>query len=115
LKKFSRYNKSGKKGGSFGGSKALKKTPISVAEEYRVNIEDVSRKGNAGIAKIGGFVIFVNDTKPGDKVTIKITKVAEGYATANVMNRIMGNEKEVANEDKAESSYSITNDHDGQM
>jgi predicted RNA-binding protein with TRAM domain len=115
LKKFSRYNKSGKKGGSFGGSKALKKTPISVAEEYRVNIEDVSRKGNAGIAKIGGFVIFVNDTKPGDKVTIKITKVAEGYATAKVMNRIMGNEKEVANEDKAESSYSIANGNDGQM
>lgn len=115
MKKFSRYNKSGKKGGSFGGSKALKKTPISVAEEYRVNIEDVSRKGNAGVAKIGGFVIFVNDTKPGDKVTIKITKVAEGYATAKVMNRIMGNENEVANEDKAASSYSIANEHDGQM
>ena len=115
MKKFSHYNKSGKKGGSFGGSKALKKTPISVAEEYSVNIEDVSRKGNVGIAKIGGFVIFVEDTKPGDKVTIKITKVAEGYATAKVMNRIRGNENEVANEDKAESSYSSANDHDGKM
>jgi TRAM domain-containing protein len=65
LKKSSRYDRGGKKGGSFGGSKALKKTPISVAEEYRVNIEDVSRKGNAGIAKIDGFVIFVNDTEAG--------------------------------------------------
>jgi predicted RNA-binding protein with TRAM domain len=115
LKKFSRYNKSRKKGGSFGGSKALKKTPISVAEEYRVDIEDVSRKGNAGIAKIGGFVIFVDNTKPGDKVTIKITKVAEGYATAKVMNRMMSNEKEEAHEDKAESSYSSANEHGGQM
>lgn len=115
MKKFSRYNRSGKKGGSFGGSKALKKTPISVAEEYRVEIEDVSRKGNAGIAKIGGFVIFVNDTKPGDKVTIKITKVADGYATAKVMNRMMSNEKEVANEDKAESTYSSANEHGGQI
>lgn len=115
MKKFSRYNKSVKKGGSFGGSKALKKTPISVAEEYMVNIEEVSRKGNAGIAKIGGFVIFVDDTKPGDKVKIKITKVAEGYATAKVMNRTMGNEKEVANEDKVESSHSIANEHDGQI
>lgn len=54
-----------------------KKTPVSVAEEYRVIIEDVSRKGNAGISKIGGFIISVNDTKPGDKVTIRITKVAD--------------------------------------
>jgi predicted RNA-binding protein with TRAM domain len=115
LKKFSRYNRGGKKGGSFGGSKALKKTPISVAEEYRVNIEDVSRKGNAGIAKIGGFVIFVNDTKPGDKVTIKITKVAEGYATAKVMNRMMRNEKEVAIEHKPESTYSSADERGGQM
>lgn len=115
MKKFSRYNKSGKKGGSFGGSKALKKTPISVAEEYRVNIEDVSRKGNAGIAKIDGFVIFVNDTKTGDEVTIKITKVAEGYATATVMNRKTRNEKEVAIELKPESTYSSANEKGGQM
>lgn len=70
---------------------------------------------DAGVAKIGGYVIFVNDPKPGDKVTIKITKVAEGYATAKVMKRIMGNEKEVANNDKAESGYSVANEHDVQM
>jgi predicted RNA-binding protein with TRAM domain len=103
LNKFNRYNRSSsrKKGSSFGGSKALKKTPISVAEEYSVMIEDVSRKGNAGVAKIGGFVIFVSDTKPGDRVTIKITKVADGYATANVMSRIM---KKESKEDSAQAT-----------
>jgi hypothetical protein len=48
-------------------------------------------------------------------VTIKITKVANGYATAKVMNRMMSNEKEVANEDKAESTYSSANEHGGQI
>jgi predicted RNA-binding protein with TRAM domain len=106
LKKFSHYNKSRKRGSSFGGSKALKKTPISVAEEYIVNIEDVNKNGDAGVAKIGGFVIFVNNTKPGDRVTIKITKIADGYATAEVMNKVkmIRNEKSYNNEDNSKST-----------
>jgi len=44
---------------------ALRKTPVSVVEEYNVKIENVSRQGNAGIAKIDGFVIFVNNARRG--------------------------------------------------
>lgn len=78
-------------------------------------IEDVSRKGNAGISKIGGFIISVNDTKPGDKVTIRITKVADGYATGEVMSRTGINEKEVGIEDKAEPTYMKANEEGGQL
>lgn len=117
LKKFSHNNKSRKRGGSFGGSKALKKTPISLAEEYMVDIEDVSKNGDAGIAKIEGFVIFVSDTKPGDKVTIKITRIADGYATAKVMNKkmLISNEKSADNQNKLKLTHLNTSKEKPQM
>ena len=33
-----------------------------------------------GVAQIEGFVILVNNTKPGDRVMIRITKVGSGFA-----------------------------------
>src|SRR5213593_4777254 len=80
-----RYERSGNRGGRFGGSKAPK-TPVSVGEEYKVKIEDVSRQGK-GVAKIEGFVILVNNTSPGDGVKIRITKVGNGYAAAEVFSQ----------------------------
>jgi predicted RNA-binding protein with TRAM domain len=55
------YSRSGNIGGIFGGSKALRKTPVSVREEYDVRIEDGNRQGAAGTDKIKGFVVFVNN------------------------------------------------------
>ncbi len=40
---------------------ALRKTPMSVGEEYDVRIEGVNRQGAAGTDKIKGFVVFVNN------------------------------------------------------
>lgn len=54
------YSRSGNIGGIFGGSKALRKTPMSVGEEYDVRI-GVNRQGAAGTDKIKGFVVFVNN------------------------------------------------------
>jgi len=92
LKRFHRNDRSGNRGGSFGGSKALRKTPISVGEEYNVKIEDVSRQGNAGIAKIEGFIIFVNNASPGERVMVRIVKVGNGYARAEILNQIIKKE-----------------------
>ena len=80
-----RHERNEKKGNRFGGSKAPK-TPVSVGEEYNVKIEEMSRQG-MGVAKIDGFVILVNNTRPGDKVMIKITKVGNGFATAEVFSQ----------------------------
>jgi predicted RNA-binding protein with TRAM domain len=90
LKRPKRYKKSGNRGGRFGGSKAPK-TPVSVGEEYKVKIEDVCRQGK-GVAKIEGFVILVDNTRPGDNVMIRITKVGNGYAAAEVFSQNIKND-----------------------
>lgn len=55
-----------------------------MGEEYEVDIQEVSRRGE-GIARIQGFVIFVPNTKPGDHVKIKVTRVGNRFATAEVV------------------------------
>ena len=74
------YEKYDKKGNHFGGSKGPK-NPISVGEEY---IEETGKEG-FGIAKLRGISIFVNNTNPGDKVIIRITKITHSYAVAEVI------------------------------
>lgn len=44
----------------------------------------MSKRGDSGVARVQGLVIFVAGTKVGDSVRIKITKVGRGYATAEV-------------------------------
>ena len=83
MKRPRRYEKYDKKGNHFGGSKAPK-TPISVGEEYILTIEEMGKEGS-GIAKLRGVSIFVNNTNPGDKVMIRITKITRSYAVAEVI------------------------------
>ena len=59
--------------------------PVKVGEEYNVKIEAMSKRGDAGVAKIEGMVIFVANTKEGDEVKIKITRVGMGYAIADLV------------------------------
>ena len=59
-----------------------KAAPVEVDKEYEVEITDMSRRGDAGVARIEGFVIFIPDTKPGDHVKVKITNVGRKYANA---------------------------------
>lgn len=60
--------------------------PVEIGKVYESDIIETSRRGDAGVAKIQGFVIFVSDAKPGDHVKFKITKVGRRYATAEVVN-----------------------------
>ncbi|MGA7978197.1 MAG: TRAM domain-containing protein [Nitrososphaeraceae archaeon] len=87
-----RSDRSRHRSGSFGGPKALGKIPLSVGEEYLAKIEDVSRQGNAGTAKLEGVAIFVYNARPEEKVMIRITKVAKGYATAEILSQIIKTE-----------------------
>jgi predicted RNA-binding protein with TRAM domain len=45
----------------------------------------MSKRGDSGVAKIEGMVIFVAGTKVGDEVRIKITRVGMGYAIAETI------------------------------
>lgn len=59
--------------------------PVKVDEEYDVKIEAMSKRGDSGVAKIEGMVIFVAGTNVGDQVKIKITRVGMGYAIAETV------------------------------
>ena len=71
--------------GGFAGQRPFRPAPIRVGEEYDVKIESISKRGDAGVAKIEGLVIFVAGTKIGDNVKIKISRVGRGYAIAEIM------------------------------
>jgi predicted RNA-binding protein with TRAM domain len=66
-------------GGGFGGPK-----PVETGKEYDVQIAEISRQGD-GIARIQGFVIFVKGGKVGQKTKIKVTKVGDRFASAEVV------------------------------
>ena len=57
---------------------------MKINDEYIVEIEKVTNLG-AGIAKVEGFVIFIDNTCPKDKVKIRITKVNKSFANAEVI------------------------------
>jgi predicted RNA-binding protein with TRAM domain len=59
--------------------------PVEVGKEYEAEITEISRRGDAGVAKIEGFVVFVSDAKVGDRAKFVITKVGRRYATAELV------------------------------
>ena len=68
--------------GYSGGSGGVS-SPINVGDTYDVKIEEVGREGD-GIARVEGFVVFVPNTKKGDSVKIRITKVSRRVGFAEV-------------------------------
>ena len=58
--------------------------PVELGEEYDVEIQETSRRGE-GIARIKGLVTFVPNTKPGDHVKIKITRISRRCAEGKVV------------------------------
>jgi len=60
------------------------KKPGEVDKEYEAEIEDISRRGD-GIAKIEGFIIFVPNTKQGEHVKFKITRVGSRFAIGELV------------------------------
>jgi len=61
------------------------RAPVELGKVYEADIVEMSRRGDAGVAKIQGSVVFVSDAKPGDHVKFKITKVGRRYAAADVV------------------------------
>ena len=74
------YNRSG----SFGSS-----APVNVGDELDVKIEAVGEKGD-GIAKKDGFVLFVPNTKEGQEVRVRVTKVLRKVGFAEVVGDASG-------------------------
>jgi predicted RNA-binding protein with TRAM domain len=77
----------GGRGGGYGGgynNDRAATPPVREGEEIDVTIEAVGEKGD-GIAKQKGFVLFVPNTKAGERVKIKITRVLAKVGFASVV------------------------------
>jgi 23S rRNA (uracil1939-C5)-methyltransferase len=53
--------------------------PVQKNEYYDVTVQDLTHDG-AGVAKIDGFPIFIQNALPDEEVKIKVIKVKKGYA-----------------------------------
>src|SRR5439155_3143889 len=69
---------------------------LPISHRLDVKIESMSKRGDSGVARVQGLVIFVAGTKVGDSVKIKITKVGRGYATAEVAGQVEAGKTEEA-------------------
>jgi predicted RNA-binding protein with TRAM domain len=52
-------------------------------KEYDVDITEISRQGD-GIARVQGFVIFVQNGKVGSNIKVKVTQVGDRSAKATI-------------------------------
>jgi predicted RNA-binding protein with TRAM domain len=78
--------------------------PVREGEEIDVTIEAVGEKGD-GIAKQKGFVLFVPNTKAGERVHIKITRVLAKVGFAQVLGPAQSPPKEERPQKKAEPEF----------
>ena len=78
------YSHSGRGRSESSGPRFNMKAPVELGKEYEAEIEDISRRGD-GIAKIEGFIIFVPNTKKGEHVKFKITRVGSRFAIGEIV------------------------------
>ena len=77
----------GDRDGGYGGQRSF--APVQEGEELDVRIEAVGEKGD-GIAKKKGFVLFVPNTKEGQEVRVRVTKVLRKVGFAEVIGDASG-------------------------
>jgi predicted RNA-binding protein with TRAM domain len=68
----------------FGGREGFAPKPVEIGKEYEVDVKETSRRGE-GIARIQGLVTFIPNTKPGDHVKVRITRISRRFAEAKVV------------------------------
>ncbi len=60
--------------------------PVEMGAKYEVDIKEVSERGD-GIARVKGFIVFVPNTKLGDQVVIRITRISTKIAEATLVEK----------------------------
>jgi predicted RNA-binding protein with TRAM domain len=58
--------------------------PVEIGNEYEVDITDITPMGT-GMGRIKGFLILVEDTKPGDHARVIITQTEPLSAEAEIV------------------------------
>jgi predicted RNA-binding protein with TRAM domain len=60
--------------------------PVSEGQVYTIKITDIGSQGD-GIGKVEGMIVFVPNTKVGQEVKVKITKVVRRAAFGDVVDQ----------------------------
>jgi len=76
------------------GGYGFRPAPVELGKEYEADIIEMSHRGDAGVAKVQGFVVFVSEAKVGQHVKFVITKVGRRYATAELVHKAAAEEKQ---------------------
>jgi predicted RNA-binding protein with TRAM domain len=92
----------GNRGGFGGGRSPMGPKPVEVGKQYDVEVTELSRRGD-GVAKVQGFVIFVQGAKVGQKVKIKVDRVGPRFASATVVGGAAAGGSESASTETSES------------
>jgi len=87
----------GFRGGGFRERRDDLPKPVNEGEEYDVEISEVGAKGD-GIARVKNFVIFVPESKEGEKCKIRIKMVRSKFAVGEKVGKSEGKEKELKKE-----------------
>jgi predicted RNA-binding protein with TRAM domain len=57
--------------------------PVEVGKIYDVDITEITGKGD-GIARVQGFIVFIENGKIGNRISVKVTEVADKFAKATI-------------------------------
>jgi predicted RNA-binding protein with TRAM domain len=96
------YESRGGRGGRDFGSAGFLPKPVEVGKEYDVEILETSRRGE-GVARVKGLVCFVPNTKPGDHVRIRVTRISRRFAEAEKVGEATGEETQATGEESVET------------
>ncbi|MFH1317127.1 MAG: TRAM domain-containing protein [Candidatus Woesearchaeota archaeon] len=77
--------------------------PVRVGDEMDVKIEAVGEKGD-GVAKKDGFVLFVPNTREGDEVRVKVTRVLRRVGFAEVVGQGNDHAEEAPTDEPADEA-----------
>lgn len=58
--------------------------PVKVGDELEVTISEVSKRGD-GVTRVQGYVVFVPNSKQGDNVKIRITRIRPNFAVGEII------------------------------
>lgn len=75
--------------------------PVKEGEEIDISIEAIGTKGD-GIARVQGFIVFVPNTKVGDRLKVKVTSVRPNFAMAEAVGAAGGAAATEAEEEEEE-------------
>ena len=75
------------------GPRRFPPKPVNMDQEYEVDIKEMSQRGD-GIARIDGFVVFVPESKVGEHVRIRVTRISSKFAEAKLIERQKHEERE---------------------